>query len=46
MRDTPTNLLTRGCVSGAQIVNLRKEIGRVGNGEYNWDAIDGWEDLE
>jgi serine/threonine-protein kinase ATR len=27
-------------------VNLREEIGKAGNGEYNWDMIDGWEDLE
>jgi len=35
-----------GCVSGEQVVNMQRKIGKDKNGEYNWDAIDGWEDLE
>jgi serine/threonine-protein kinase ATR len=38
--------LYRGCVSGEQVVNMQNEIGQEFNGEYRWDAIDGWEDLE
>ncbi|KAL2181036.1 poly polymerase and DNA-ligase Zn-finger region-domain-containing protein [Thermothelomyces heterothallicus CBS 202.75] len=35
-----------GCVSGEQVVNIQQKIGKDSNGEYRWDAIDGWEDLE
>ena len=35
-----------GCVSGQQIENMQRKIGKDKNGEYNWDALDGWEDLE
>jgi hypothetical protein len=41
-----TNILTRGCVSGEQISNIRNKIGQDKDGEYRWDAIDGWEELE
>ncbi|AEO54679.1 hypothetical protein MYCTH_2297494 [Thermothelomyces thermophilus ATCC 42464] len=35
-----------GCVSGEQVVHIQQKIGKDSNGEYRWDAIDGWEDLE
>lgn len=35
-----------GCVSGEQVMNMQNKIGKDKNGEYNWDTIDGWEDLE
>lgn len=40
---TPVTL-SRGCVSGAQIQNMRDKIS-MGDGEYRWDAIDGYDDL-
>ncbi len=36
----------RGCVSGEQVVHMREKIGKNSKGDYNWDAIDGWEELE
>lgn len=36
----------RGCVSGQQVMNIQQIIGKDGNGEYQWDMIDGWEELE
>ena len=41
-----TEFWARGCVSGEQVVHLREKIGKDDNGEYRWDAIDGWEELE
>lgn len=41
-----TEFLTRGCVSGEQCVNMQKTLGRDEDGEYRWDYIDGWEELE
>lgn len=41
---TPFNS-RRGCVSGAQIENIRDKI-RMGDNEYRWDAIDGYEELK
>lgn len=41
-----TEVDTRGCVSGEQVVHVREKIGKNSKGEYNWDAIDGWEELE
>lgn len=35
----------RGCVSGAQIQNVRDAISN-GDDEYRWDAIDGYDELE
>ncbi|KAK0729998.1 poly polymerase and DNA-ligase Zn-finger region-domain-containing protein, partial [Lasiosphaeris hirsuta] len=35
-----------GCVSGSQVENLREKIGKDAKGEYRWDAIDGWEELD
>ncbi|KAK3335427.1 hypothetical protein B0T19DRAFT_7934 [Cercophora scortea] len=35
-----------GCVSGEQIHNIREKIGQDAHGEYKWDFIDGWEELE
>ncbi|KAK0613104.1 poly polymerase and DNA-ligase Zn-finger region-domain-containing protein [Bombardia bombarda] len=35
-----------GCVSGEQIQNMQNKIGKGSNGEYRWDALDGWEELE
>lgn len=37
-------MLIRGCVSGEQIKHLRDNIDR--NGSFDFDMIDGWEDLE
>jgi serine/threonine-protein kinase ATR len=37
---------TRGCVSGEQVVNMQEKLGVDKNGEYNWDMLDGWEELE
>lgn len=33
-------------MSGEQVVNMQNEIGKDSKGEYRWDMIDGWEDLE
>jgi hypothetical protein len=46
LNETLTEILARGCVSGEQCVNLQKDIGKDENGEYKWDYIDGWEELE
>ncbi|EGS22977.1 uncharacterized protein CTHT_0014560 [Thermochaetoides thermophila DSM 1495] len=35
-----------GCVSGEQVVNMQKKYATDKPGEYNWEAIDGWEELE
>ncbi|AEO65689.1 uncharacterized protein THITE_119498 [Thermothielavioides terrestris NRRL 8126] len=35
-----------GCVSGEQVVNMQEKLGVDKNGEYNWDMLDGWEELE
>jgi hypothetical protein len=52
--DVPSHLLAllltsvgsgRGCVSGAQIQNVRDAIS-TGDDEYRWDAIDGYDELE
>jgi len=40
-----SNGTTRGCVSGHTIVNLQEKI-KGDDGEYQWDMIDGYEDLE
>jgi hypothetical protein len=40
-----TVTLCRGCVSGAQISNIRDKI-MMGDDEYRWDAIDGYDELE
>lgn len=37
--------ITRGCVSGHTIVNLREKI-KDDKGEYQWDMIDGYDELE
>jgi hypothetical protein len=34
----------RGCVSGAQVCNMRDKIS-MGDGKFRWDAIDGYDDL-
>ena len=36
----------RGCVSGAQIANIRRDIGTDGKDEYDWEAIDGYDELK
>ena len=38
-------LFPRGCVSGAQVQNMRDAIGD-GAGSYDWDRIDGYDELE
>ncbi|CAP67595.1 uncharacterized protein PODANS_1_14880 [Podospora anserina S mat+] len=35
-----------GCVSGETISNLQEYLSKDKNGEYNWDMLDGWEELE
>jgi hypothetical protein len=35
----------RGCVSGAQIKGLRESLG-TGGGEYDWDLLDGYDELK
>ena len=37
-------ILHRGCVSGHVIQNIRDKIGN-GEGDYDWDAIDGYDEL-
>lgn len=37
--------MCRGCVSGDQIKNIRDTIGEGGD-EYDWDMLDGYDDLE
>lgn len=36
----------RGCVSGETISNLQEYLSKDKNGGYNWDMLDGWEELE
>jgi hypothetical protein len=36
----------RGCVSGEQVTNMQNKISKMSEGEYQWDLIDGWEELE
>lgn len=36
----------RGCVSGEQVTNMQNKIGKGSDGEYQWDMLDGWEELE
>lgn len=36
----------RGCVSGQQIENMREMLDKDGSGDYQWDMLDGWEELE
>ncbi len=38
--------IPRGCVSGHTITNLQEKIGKDAKGEYQWDFLDGWEELE
>lgn len=38
-------VLVRGCVSGAQIQHMQDKI-RQADGSYNWDMIDGYDELE
>ncbi|EGZ76639.1 zf-PARP-domain-containing protein, partial [Neurospora tetrasperma FGSC 2509] len=35
-----------GCVSGEQILNMRNMLDKDGTGDYQWDMLDGWEELE
>ncbi|KAK4136964.1 zf-PARP-domain-containing protein, partial [Trichocladium antarcticum] len=35
-----------GCVSGEQVTNMQSKIGKGSDGEYQWDMLDGWEELE
>ena len=37
--------LCRGCVSGFTVTNIQSDISE-GDDEYEWDKIDGWEELE
>lgn len=37
--------LRRGCVSGFTVTNIRDDI-MEGDDEYEWDKLDGWEELE
>ena len=36
----------RGCVSGEQVLNIREAIATDVEDEYDWDKLDGWEELE
>ncbi|KAL2129067.1 hypothetical protein VTI74DRAFT_8282 [Chaetomium olivicolor] len=35
-----------GCVSGEQCTNMQKKLGKDSSGEYRWDMLDGWEELQ
>ena len=37
--------LRRGCVSGFTVTNIRDDI-KEGDDEYEWDKIDGYDELE
>ncbi|KAK4219052.1 hypothetical protein QBC37DRAFT_167332 [Rhypophila decipiens] len=34
-----------GCTSGEIIKHIRADLGRDGNGDYDWDRLDGWEEI-
>lgn len=42
--DAKLRVIRRGCVSGAQIENLREAI-RTGDDEYDFDMIDGYDEM-
>ena len=42
---TVTLTLFRGCVSGFQIQGIRESADK-GDGSYDWDLVDGYEDLQ